>query len=1032
MRAREGRAGAGVRRPRSFWLQRSRAQRGTLLATGLVIVVVAALASVMSGLAVRSPTAAVRATLSGEAPAVTSLALESSALSDVTAQDAEVRRVLAHRLSGLSAAVAGTFSAPQVPVARDGVAGAGNAMLLVASDDLRSRVVVSAGRWPTGDGQAAVDEAFARAHSVRVGDRLQLQGGSEPVPVEVTALWHPADPSAPAWLGLTAGQGGTDGRIVVDAATASAASDGLTGRWVVTPDAKRSTAAQLPRLHSALAGAATELSGDSAAGASPFSAEGDAIATVAAMQRSVVALHAVIPVPLAVLAACSAIALVLLAQLLAGARRVETRLLRSRGVTIQTLARAAVVESGVVAVLATVVGTVAAQLVLSFALAPPTQALDVALPPILTVAMAVVAATLTVVFSARAASESPGAVEAGRGRTVVSGGLTVLAVIAAAVTLWRFVAFGPAVGGGSDAVDPTGVVAPAAVLCAIALIGLLLFGPVSAAVERVAGRGRGVAGVLPARQVGRGVALFAGPVALIVLAVGSLTFAAGYAGTFGGFLRDSALLVNGAAVRTDLGVSGSPHGPNDTSGAARLASVHGVTAVSPAIIDSGTVGDSDVAVVAADASALPALLPIGGYLLDTGDLARRLQVPGVLAGVELPSGSKLLSATAAVADGDGTADVTGGTAWLATSTGEVVPVTGKVEPAPAPAGSGSATTAIAFALPDGATRLVALDVALEAPDGAADLGVRVSGLPSGAGGWVPATAAFGEAGAFRADGALGARAASFTGDASVRFVPPGASALPLAVTTALAQDNALQVGQRIEVRSPVGDLQGKVAAIVPALPGTSDERAVFADLPALTAELLRSSASVSRASSVWLATDRADDPETVANAVRAEVGPDATVSTASGAFVARFLGGAVASTWLGAAGCALLAVAAVVAAITAALRRRRGEVVVLRAVGLSGRQQAWARRLEVIGVSFAAGVFGLLGGVVVVLLVGNTLARLSVVTAPSTLSVQGRVDPVGMGLGILALVAALAVAVWGYGAGVRRQAADTAYREETR
>ena len=82
--------------------------------------------------------------------------------------------------------------------------------------------------------------------------------------------------------------------------------------------------------------------------------------------------------------------------------------------------------------------------------------------------------------------------------------------------------------------------------------------------------------------------------------------------------------------------------------------------------------------------------------------------------------------------------------------------------------------------------------------------------------------------------------------------------------------------------------------------------------------------------------------------------------------------------------------------------------------------------------SFAAGVFGLLGGVVVVLLVGNTLARLSVVTAPSTLSVQGRVDPVGMGLGILALVAALAVAVWGYGAGVRRQAADTAYREETR
>ncbi|MFB9749280.1 hypothetical protein ACFFN3_18500, partial [Leifsonia shinshuensis] len=111
---------------------------------------------------------------------------------------------------------------------------------------------------------------------------------------------------------------------------------------------------------------------------------------------------------------------------------------------------------------------------------------------------------------------------------------------------------------------------------------------------------------------------------------------------------------------------------------------------------------------------------------------------------------------------------------------------------------------------------------------------------------------------------------------------------------------------------------------------------------------------------------------------------------------------------------------------------RRGEVVVLRAVGLSGRQQAWARRLEVIGVACAAGVFGDLGGIVVVSIVGNTLARLSVVTAPATLSVQGRVDPLGMAVGAVALAAALAVAVWGYGVAVRRQAADTAYREETR
>ncbi|MEY9951428.1 FtsX-like permease family protein [Leifsonia sp. EB34] len=1005
----------------AFWLRRARAQAGTLVATGLVVVVVAALAAVMTGLAFRSPTSAVHATLAAEPAAVTSVALESSALSDVGAQDAEVRRTLAKRLAGLPVTVASSFSAPSVPVE-----GGRSALLLVAGDGLRERVTMTQGRWPGGgSAEAAVDAAFARAHSVAVGDRVTMPGPSAPVTVTVTGVWRATDPAAPAWLGLTSG----GGRIVVSAATAANATDGLVGRWVLTPDARRTSAADLPRLHGALGGAASELSGDSAAGASPFSTSGDGAATVAAMQRSVVALHAVIPVPLAVLAACSAIALVLLAQLLAGARRVETRLLRSRGVTIPALARATAVEAGLVALAATVVGTLAAQLVLLATVGPPSSALDLLLPPVLTVVVAIAATTLTVVFSARAASDSPGAVEAGRGRTAVSAGLTVLAVVVAAVTLWRFVAFGPAVGGGVDAVDPTGVVAPAAVLCAIALVGLLLFGPASAAVERVAGRGRGVAGVLPARQVGRGVALFAGPVALIVLAVGSLTFAAGYAGTFGGFLRDSALLVNGAAVRADLGVGGNPRGPGDVSGAARLGRLPGVTAASPAIVDSGTVGDTDVAVVAANSADLPALLPVGGYLLDTATLSRQLTPKDALDGARLPSGARELRATVSASAGAGAAGVVGATAWLATTTDEVVPVTA----APGPDGS------VAFVLPSGAVQLVAVDADVESTAGADDVTVTVSGLPTGGARWVNAAAAFGSASPFRAapSGAASSgtapfgtvRAASLTGDASVRFVPPGEAVLPLAVTTALAGDDSLQLGQRIEVHSSAGDVQGTVAAIVPALPGTTSERAVFADLPALTAVLLRSSASVPRATSVWLA---AGDPDAVAGAVRSAVGTEATVTTASGAFVARFLGGAVVSTWLGAAGSALLAVAAVAAAITAALRRRRGEVVVLRAVGLSGRQQAWARRLEVVGVACAAGVFGLLGGIVVVLLVGNTLARLSVVTAPATLSVQGRVDPVGMAVGALALAAALAVAVWGYGVAVRRQAADTAFREETR
>lgn len=77
-------------------------------------------------------------------------------------------------------------------------------------------------------------------------------------------------------------------------------------------------------------------------------------------------------------------------------------------------------------------------------------------------------------------------------------------------------------------------------------------------------------------------------------------------------------------------------------------------------------------------------------------------------------------------------------------------------------------------------------------------------------------------------------------------------------------------------------------------------------------------------------------------------------------------------------------------------------------------------------------MFGLAGGVAVFLLAGNALARLSVVTAPPTLSVRGAVDLPAL-LGALVLLgAAVAVVLWAYGRAVRRQVLDTTYREETR
>src|SRR6478609_3894880 len=100
----------GRGRVRSFWVQRSRAQRGTLVATGVVVAVVAVLASVMTGLALRSPDAAVRATLTEEPAGVTSLAVQGSRSDDPEAQDAAVRAIIGQRFPEGAVAVAATAS----------------------------------------------------------------------------------------------------------------------------------------------------------------------------------------------------------------------------------------------------------------------------------------------------------------------------------------------------------------------------------------------------------------------------------------------------------------------------------------------------------------------------------------------------------------------------------------------------------------------------------------------------------------------------------------------------------------------------------------------------------------------------------------------------------------------------------------------------------------------------------------------------------------------------------------------------------
>ncbi|GAA1439749.1 hypothetical protein [Leifsonia poae] len=1038
---------------RPFWPVRSRAQAGVLAATALTVLVITFLAAVMVGLAVRSPTAAVRQSIEAGPAAAVSLALQASLSEDGDAQDSVVRATIAKSFAGTAVTVDRTAY-----VASAALTTSGRSVLALAGDDaVEARATLAAGSWPAAAGEVAVDRELAAALDLAPGSALTVAGADGPVTLRVTGVWRATHPDASAWLGITAGTGGTDGRVIVAPDILPTVSTSPAAQWVVTPDARRTTAAQLPALRTAFTHIADTLTEKPNAASSPFAGLGGAAATVADMQQSVGALSAVVPVPLAVLAVCSAIALILLAQLLARSRLTETRLLRARGATVEDLLRVGAVESAVVALAGAVLGAVAAQAVLLGQVgAPggwPTGVLEVALPPLVVVIVAVAAALLITGLSARSATGAPGAVEAGRGRTAVSAGLAVLAVVAAGVTLWRFLSFGSPVAA-DGRVDPVGVIAPAAVLCAIAMLGLLLFGPAAAAVEAVAARGRGVGAVLPARQVGRGLALFAAPVALVVLTVGAATFSAGYVGTWSGFLHDSSRLVNGSDVRVALGVEGSTRGPGDATGAASLAKDPSVSAAAPALTTDADFGQGTITLVSVDARRLPELTRVGAYMFDAPTVARQLTAGAGLRGVALPRGASEVTAQAGVVvpatpgAPAATPPMLKLTFWVSDAAGELIPLPAATTMSTSTSVRDGAPGTFHAALPVGGPwTLVAVDTHLDTGAAATAAEVSIRSLATRTGGtstplaipdaqqWQPATKAFGAPFSLEpltgGTGGIGYRAALVPpgADNAVRLMPAGGGKVPAVFTQAAAAASSLTAGESVSVEGTWVDVDATVASVVAAVPGTNEQTAVLVDLRALDDQVLRTSPNAPRLGSVWLATDR---PDAVAAAVQRAAGADAVVSTASGSFVARFMASAIASLWLGTAGCAALALVALGAAVAALLKRRRGEVIVLRAVGMSGRQQAASRRLEVIGVVAAAAVFGLAGGVAVFLLAGNALARLSVVTAPSTLAVQGQVDVVGLLAALAAVGVAIALVLWFYGSRVRRQVADTAYREETR
>jgi ABC-type antimicrobial peptide transport system permease subunit len=112
-----------------------------------------------------------------------------------------------------------------------------------------------------------------------------------------------------------------------------------------------------------------------------------------------------------------------------------------------------------------------------------------------------------------------------------------------------------------------------------------------------------------------------------------------------------------------------------------------------------------------------------------------------------------------------------------------------------------------------------------------------------------------------------------------------------------------------------------------------------------------------------------------------------------------------------------------VAASAQALRRdRRGDAGVLRALGLTARQQGRSRGLELTAVLGYGAVVGAVAGATVVLLTVSALARAAVPDASDDVPTALALDVVALAVGLLALGVALAAIVL---AGAQRVTRDS-------
>lgn len=996
---------------------RLRESAATLVAIGAVLAITSALAAGAAVFLDHEGTRGIQTGLATRAGADLALRASLNRASNPDAQDEQVR-----------AAIAASFAPAAVDVEVTRALDSHVTIRAVSDDpevvdrggsaqsipDFADRVDLVSGAVAEKPNEVAVQADAAAALGLAPGGQVLIAGER----FVVTGTWRVKDFLDPRWYGdemLVTGYEDDFGPFVIPESAWSRLDVNPTVTWTIVPDAAQIDASNIALITGAWSGVRDDWRRE-VDGTETLSTQNRLVLTLRELQVRLDGLRAVEPVIFTLTAAVALVGLAELIRLLAAGRRSITALYWARGDSRRSIARRLTVDVAAAAAVGTVVGlgaTTGGFVLAGLGGSVLRSGFAAWVTTLIVVAGAVV---LSILASRPAPASAPkGGRAARRARQLALPGVAVLAVLAAAVSVSQLRLYGspltPTVDG-SGSVDPIAVVAPAAALAAAVLLLVLVLPRLARLVERRAGSDR-LTVSLATRNVARRLGLMMAPLVLMALATGSVSLAATYSATWETAFGDTAALRAGSDLHVDSRVEGIPADAQD-----EVRSAEGVSAVAPLEVQPLTVGGESGTIVGASPGAVAELAVSVPGQFDPAEAAAQIrsEVPGPV----LPADATGLSLTVAATGFVSAPELS---VYLADEAGFLrhVPLVGGA------VGGGEISYA-ADALPaaaSGAWRIAAIDfrfadqrfekipanlrvTGITALTGTGTADIPIEGY------WIvdtpglqvslPVNYATG-AGFVLAEDTSGARLTpSLNGTYEDRVRPP------VVVSQQLASRFDIGVGDTLafSLRDGVERLNGVVAAVVPAIPGARTDTAVLMDLAVIQHFQLRTTAEPADPRDLWISTSSSDE---VATAIQAALPANTRIDSRLDPVGRQILGSATVALGATAAAIVLLAVIGVGSSAAARLRGGRNDVAVLRALGLSAREQGRILAAELWIVLAGGLVAGLLAGAAVAVLTIPYFARAAVTLPYLSIPTQVRVDLVGGGilLGVLCLGAALVV-----------------------